>query len=132
MREDIAFKNIMNLIGQYPYASEEEYNKGTNQCQELEQTVEQECSSLQLNLEELRKNADDLKKEYGGDILPALYYLGQFTYAKDPRICGNDIKRDYLVGVLLFTFTARDYLKMRIKEHKYEESILKKEGKHGS
>ena len=121
MREDIAFTNIMKLIQQYPYASEEEYNKGISQCQELEKEVERECSNLQFKLEDLKNNASKMKEENCGDILPALQYLSQFTYAKDPRFCGKDVKVNYLTGVLLFTSTANDYLKMRIEERKYSQ-----------
>jgi hypothetical protein len=113
------FNNIMRLIQQHPHAEESKYDAGIKQCQELEQTVETECESLEFNLEEMRKKAEDMKKAEGGDILPALNYLSKFTGAKDPRICGPEVKKDYLTGVLLFASIAREYLKMRIEERKY-------------
>jgi hypothetical protein len=113
------FNNIMKLIQQHPHAEESKYDAGIKQCQELEQTVETECNALEFNLEEMRKKAENLKKAEGGDILPALDYLGTFIGVKDPRICGPEVKKDYLTGVLLFAYIAREYLKMRIEERKY-------------
>lgn len=102
------YQYVMELVLSYE-KSTDEYKDGLSRLRVMSELVREEINKIGLNPKKLEIQAIELKDKHKGDILPVLAYLSQFTPVYE------DMKANYLKGVLWWIFTAQEYLERNIK-----------------
>lgn len=107
------FEHVMDLIRSFdkPQSS---YAEGLGKLESIVNQISEKARELKLDVEGLKENAERLKAQYGGDILPALDNLSSFTHSSDSRYANT--KPEYVSAVLCWASIAKDYIRSRLSD----------------
>ena len=102
------FKYVMSRVHD-TILPQSEYGKGLKKLELMLHQVDANAIMLDINMENVKQNANWLEAEYDRDILPALDHIGTLTH---PSAFNSKNKREeYLTAVVCWAKIAEQYLK---------------------